>query len=235
MWAQSLRCIWIFLLISCAKRLPTFELSNVRIHHGHIGEEHEFPDIGEHSFHESQADISHHQPTSFAQIPLNLNSTPCMSDGILKLPKGKYTIVPPNEIQGCNLLIADGTTLELSGPLQFLQSLDFKGELTMVGTSFTGTCFSVSGNLTVLDGTLSISGCQGSNGALGCMLSLVPASHFRCCLTFCQSELKTWVGAFRTTVGLIKNRCHAKALCKRKDTPNRWVDFQRGIANKGMM
>lgn len=187
------------ILVLTAERLPTtliwsaiadLEISNRA--HAELPVKHQFHEISdvENEAHEPQDephDVRLFEPASLVEeINWDLNATPCVhSGGVLELPQGKCRIDPP-EIHGCRKLIGRNTILELVGPLIFNGSLEFTGNLTLLGAvkdkSAGKSCFSVSGSLTVSGTFLSIQDCEAAEGrcdsASTCIV--VKALYLRC-------------------------------------------------------
>jgi len=189
-----------------AERLPTtlnwsdiadLEISNRA--HAELPGKHQFHEISdvENEAHEPQDephDVRLFEPASLVEeINWDLNATPCVhSGGVLELPQGKYRIDPP-EIHGCRKLIGRNTILELFGPLIFNGSLEFTGNLTLLGAvkdvkdkSAGKSCFSVSGSLTVSGTFLSIQDCEAAEGRCDSASTCVVVKGYIYCNTCCQ-------------------------------------------------
>ena len=191
------------ILVLTAERLPTtlnwsaIEISNRA--HAELPVKHQFHEISdvENVAHEPQDelhDVRLFEPASLVEeINWDLNATPCVhSGGVLELPQGKYRIDPP-EIHGCRKLIGRNTILELFGPLIFNGSLEFTGNLTLLGAvkdvkdkSAGKSCFSVSGSLTVSGTFLSIQDCEAAEGRCDSASTCVVVKGYIYCNTCCQ-------------------------------------------------
>eukprot|EP00435_Cladocopium_sp_Y103_P024416 s231_g6.t1 len=87
----------------------------------------------------------------------------CDVDGVLRL-HGTINVGEKRQYINCSKVVAQEALFNLSAPLQFSDSLELEGNLTVVAVKKGFTCITVLGNLRI-SGNITFRGCQG--GSLG--------------------------------------------------------------------